>query len=163
MHYYAAVSIELCGAGMASLLRKELRPSLQIGGLGLIEGHRFVHAYSSPQQEFDRIFPARPELACVRLEPDILRSVRPTHPVWEPMIKLTRGFLCTCWVSVSTEDCIFLGIGDGARTVCIRHTCKGWVHLTRRKGRIRYGAEAAGLVDVDFPTVLRGDCANQQD
>jgi len=79
----------------------------------------------------------------------------------EPMIKLARGFLRTRWVSVSTEDCIFLGIGDGARTVSVRYTCKGSVHLTRRKGRIRYRAEAAGLVDVDLATVLRRGSAEQ--
>jgi hypothetical protein len=65
----------------------------------------------------------------------------PSHPVGEPMIKLTRGFLRTCGVSVSAEDCIFLGIVDGARAVRVRYTCKEWVHFTRRQGRIRYGAE----------------------
>jgi hypothetical protein len=104
----------------SSMLRKKLRPSLQICRLCLIERHCFVHAHLSPEQKFDFIFPARSEPACVRLEPAVLRFVRPTHPVWEPVIKLARGFLRTSGVSVSTEDCIFLGVGDAARSVSVR-------------------------------------------
>jgi hypothetical protein len=38
------------------LLRKKLRPTLQVDRLCLVEGHCLVHAHFSPQQEFDFIF-----------------------------------------------------------------------------------------------------------
>ena len=72
----------------------------------------------------------------------------------EPVIKLARGFLCICWISVSTEYCVFFGIRDAARSVSIRHTGKRLVHLARCQRRIGHRAEATRFVDIDFPTVL---------
>jgi hypothetical protein len=60
-----------------------------------------------------------------------------------------------------SEDCILLGIRDAARSVSVRYTRKGWVHLPRRQGGIVNRAEAAGLVDVDLPTALRRGSAEQ--
>ncbi len=39
-----------------SVLRKKLRPSLQINRLRLIEGHGFIHAHALPEQEFHFVF-----------------------------------------------------------------------------------------------------------
>jgi hypothetical protein len=65
---------------MASPLRKELRPPLQVGGLRLVDGQGLIHADLAPEQKFDLILPARSELPCVGLEPDIFGpSLPPIH------------------------------------------------------------------------------------
>src|ERR1700733_13030996 len=144
------------------MLRKKLRPPLQISSLRLTEAHGFVHAHFSPKQEFNFILRARSEFACVRLEPDILWPVRPAHPVWEPMVELTRGLVRTGWIAVGPEDRILFGSCDAARAVSVRYTGKRRVHIARRQGRIRHGTSAAGLVDVDLAAMLRRGHANQQ-
>jgi hypothetical protein len=159
--YYGAVRISLCSRTVSSLLRKKARPSFQISGLRLIKRHRFIHTYLPPQQQFYLIFPARSECACVRLEPDVLRSVRPSHPMGEPGVEFARACLRIRWISISRQDCMFLRISHGARPVSIRYAGLQGVHLARRQGGIRNRAEAAGLVDVDLPAVLSGCHAEQ--
>jgi hypothetical protein len=61
----------------------------------------------------------------MRLEPDVLRYVRPAHPVCEPMVELARGFVRIRRVSVSMEDLVFLGVGDAPESVSVRDTRKG--------------------------------------
>ena len=62
---------------IVSTLGKELRPSLQVSRLRLIQCHRFVHAHFSPEQEFHFVFCERTERASVRLKPDVLRVSMP--------------------------------------------------------------------------------------
>jgi hypothetical protein len=60
------------------MLRNEHRPSLQVNRLGLIEAHRFIHAYRPLKDLFHLVFGERPELASVGFEPDVFRSVSDT-------------------------------------------------------------------------------------
>jgi hypothetical protein len=146
-------------------LRKEFRPSLQVSRLRLNESHCLVYAHLSPEQKLNFVFGKRTELACVRLEPNVRSPIRSSHPMRKPMIKLSRGLVRIGRVAVGTEDRIFLGSRDAARAVSVRYTCKRRVHIARRQGRVRYSAKAAGLVDVDLPTVLlsRGEARCQQE
>ena len=98
----------------------------------------------------------------MRLEPDVRWSVRSSHPVGKPMIKFSRGLVRIGGIALGPEDRIFFGICDAARAVSVRYTCKRRVHIARRQGRVRYGAKAAGLVDIDLATVLRGSHAHEQ-
>ena len=111
-----------------STLGHESRPSLQVSRLRLIEGHRFIHANFSPEQEFHFVFRERTERAIVRLEPDVLRCVRASHPVRKPMIEFTGGFPRARRITISREDRVLFRSGHVARSLSVRYTCERCVH-----------------------------------
>src|ERR1039458_10646419 len=95
----------------------------------MFEGHCLIHAHVPPEQKFHFIFGQRTKLPSVWLEPDILLRIRASHPVRQPMVKLARTFLRTCWVSISREDRILLRIGHAARSLSVRYTRQRCVHF----------------------------------
>ena len=109
---------------IVSTLGKEHRPTLQVSRLRLIEGHRFIHANFSPEQEFHFVFRERTERAIAPLEPDVLRCVRASHPVREPMIEFTGGFLRARRITIRREDRVFPRSGHVARSLRVRYTCE---------------------------------------
>jgi CheY-like chemotaxis protein len=121
----------------------------------LIESHCFIDAHLSPEQAFDFVFCEGAELTCVRLKPNVLLSVRASHPVGIPVVELSCRFVRICRISVGCEDCLFLRSSYASRAVLVRDAGERRVHLAGCERRIRHRAEAAALVDLDFRTVLR--------
>src|SRR3954447_13251611 len=120
-----------------------------------MESHGFVHAYFSPEQEFDLIFGEGAKLSRVRLEPDVLLRVGSSHPVRKPMVELPSRLLGTCRITISCQDGFLLQISYHPGTAIARDAGEPCLHLSRRQRMIRHGAKAARLVDVDFAAVLR--------
>jgi hypothetical protein len=135
-------------------MRKEFCPSLQVACLRLIESHGFIHTHLAPQQAFNFVFCERAEVACVRFEPNVLRSVRAPHPMGKPMVELARRPVRICRISIGCEDFLFLGSGHASRAVFVRHAGERRVHFARCQPRIRHCAESAALIDLDLRTVL---------
>ena len=100
----------------------------------------------------------------MRLEPDIFLRIGTAHPMWVPMVIFAGGFPRARRISISREDRVLFRSGHVARTILVRHTRKRSVHFAGRQFGIGHRAEAAGLVDVNLPAMLRGGegCCQQK-